>query len=42
MILNGAWQGEYVTEKGERVAFPATVPGCIHTDLQACGKLGDF
>ena len=42
MILNGAWQGEYVTEKGERVAFPATVPGCIHTDLQACGKIGDF
>ena len=42
MLLNGAWQGEYVTEKGERVAFPATVPGCIHTDLQACGKIGDF
>ena len=42
MLLNGAWQGEYVTEKGERVSFPATVPGCIHTDLQACGRIGDF
>ena len=42
MLLNGVWQGEYVTEKGERVSFPATVPGCIHTDLQACGKIGDF
>ena len=40
--LNGAWQGEYRTEEGETFAFPATVPGCIHTDLLACKKIGDF
>ncbi|MBR4770686.1 MAG: glycoside hydrolase family 2 protein, partial [Clostridia bacterium] len=40
--LNGAWQGEYKTEKEETFAFPATVPGCVHTDLQSCGRIGDF
>ncbi len=42
MNLNGAWQGEIKTEKGEAFAFPATVPGCVHTDLLACGRIGDF
>ena len=42
MNLNGAWRGEIKTEKGETFAFPATVPGCVHTDLQNCGKIGDF
>ena len=42
ILLNGAWQGEYRTEKGETVSFPATVPGCIHTDLQSAGMIGDF
>ena len=42
MLLNGAWQGEYRTGEGKTFSFPATVPGCIHTDLLACGKIGDF
>ena len=42
MLLNGAWQGEIRDGKGEVFAFPATVPGCVHTDLLACGKIGDF
>ena len=42
MLLNGAWQGTVTNEKGETFAFPATVPGCVHTDLLACGKIGDF
>lgn len=42
MLLNGVWQGTITNEKGETVSFPATVPGCVHTDLLACGKIGDF
>ena len=42
MLLNGAWAGEIINEEGETIAFPATVPGCVHTDLLACGKIGDF
>ena len=40
--LNGAWQGEIRTGSGEVFSFPASVPGCVHTDLLACGKIGDF
>ena len=42
MLLNGKWQGVYRTEEGKTVSFPATVPGCIHTDLLSCGMIGDF
>ena len=42
MLLNGAWQGTLTNEKHESFAFPANVPGCVHTDLLACGKIGDF
>lgn len=42
MLLNGAWHGEVKKGNGEIIAFPAKVPGCVHTDLLACGKIGDF
>ncbi len=42
MLLNGVWQGRITNEKGESFAFPASVPGCVHTDLLACGKIEDF
>lgn len=34
--LNGAWQ---VAPSGGGAWLPATVPGCIHTDLLAAGKI---
>jgi beta-mannosidase len=40
--LEGRWQ---VTEEGGKDvtgALPATVPGCVHTDLLAAGKLPDL
>ena len=36
--LNGAWQ---VAKAGTSDWIPATVPGCIHTDLLAAGKIPD-
>ncbi|HYG34411.1 MAG TPA: hypothetical protein VEC99_06480, partial [Clostridia bacterium] len=36
--LNGAWQ---VSQIGAGDSIPATVPGCIHTDLLAAGKIPD-
>lgn len=36
--LNGAWQ---VTKGGAEEWIPAQVPGCIHTDLLAAGKIAD-
>jgi beta-mannosidase len=36
--LNGAWQ---VARTGDGKWLPATVPGCIHTDLLAAGKIPD-
>ncbi|HTV63100.1 MAG TPA: hypothetical protein VMH30_11085, partial [Verrucomicrobiae bacterium] len=36
--LNGAWQ---VSEAGKDDWIPATVPGCVHTDLLAAGKIPD-
>jgi beta-mannosidase len=36
--LDGAWQ---VAKSGTSDWIPATVPGCIHTDLLAAGKIPD-
>ena len=36
--LNGSWQ---VKQVGTEEAIPATVPGCVHTDLLAAGKIAD-
>ncbi|MHB8996385.1 MAG: glycoside hydrolase family 2 protein [Armatimonadota bacterium] len=38
LTLHGSWQ---VTQVGIEEAIPATVPGCIHTDLLAVGKIED-
>jgi beta-mannosidase len=38
MNLNGAWQ---VTRSGAEDWIPATVPGCVHTDLFAAGRIPD-
>ena len=38
LSLNGAWQ---VARTGDNNWLPATVPGCIHTDLLAAGKIPD-
>ncbi|MBK9121766.1 MAG: glycoside hydrolase family 2 protein [Chloroflexi bacterium] len=34
--LNGAWT---LSKRGEAQTYPATVPGCVHTDLIAAGEL---
>ncbi len=36
--LTGAWT---VRQEGQRRATPATVPGCVHTDLMAAGEIPD-
>ncbi len=36
--LGGSWQ---VSKVGDPEMIPATVPGCIHTDLLAAGKIPD-
>ncbi len=36
--LNGNWR---VAQAGARSTIPAHVPGCIHTDLMAAGKIPD-
>lgn len=36
--LDGDWR---VAQSGKRGAIPARVPGCIHTDLLAAGKIPD-
>ncbi len=36
--LCGQWQ---VTQLGRKGSIPATVPGCVHTDLMAAGAIGD-
>lgn len=38
LSLNGAWQ---LTEVATGETTPATVPGCVHTDLMAANKLPD-
>ena len=40
--LDGAWQC-HITDGGDRTYdIPASVPGCVHTDLQAAGVLSDL
>lgn len=36
--LNGAWE---LIQSGYDTVIPATVPGCVHTDLLAAGKIED-
>ena len=36
--LNGEW---ILTETGKTDAIPATIPGCVHTDLLAAGRIPD-
>ena len=38
LSLDGDWQ---VAKAGTKDWFPAKVPGCIHTDLMAAGKIAD-
>ena len=38
MTLNGKWT---VHQVGKQESIPAAVPGCIHTDLLAAGKIPD-
>ena len=38
LLLNGNWQ---VSQAGKNDWIPATVPGCVHTDLLAAGKIPD-
>lgn len=38
LSLNGQWT---VARAGKKDVIPATVPGCIHTDLLAAGKIED-
>ena len=42
MDLNGTWLLEGTDEHGCRFSLPATVPGCVHTDLIANGKIKDL
>src|SRR6185369_3389584 len=41
--LDRGWSFRRVTRAGEPAEpwLPATVPGCVHTDLYAAGKIGD-
>ena len=43
IALSGPWSFRRVTHAGspEEAWLPATVPGCVHTDLLANGKIGD-
>lgn len=36
--LNGSWE---LRQAGQESAYPATVPGCVHLDLQAAGAIED-
>ena len=42
-VLDGPWSFHKVTPRKEAAEpwLPATVPGCVHTDLFANGKIGD-
>ena len=42
MLLNGRWQITGRGEDGAPIRLDGIVPGCIHTDLQAAGMIGDF
>ena len=39
MLLNGNWICTVRDDGGRVYSIPATVPGCVHTDLQAAGIL---
>jgi beta-mannosidase len=39
--LAGPWSFRQVGGEGEALWMPATVPGCVHTDLFANGKIED-
>src|SRR5215510_584679 len=39
--LAGPWSFHKVTPGAVEPWLPATVPGCVHTDLLANGKIGD-
>ena len=39
MDLNGIWLLKGKDEQGDPLSLPATVPGCVHTDLMANGKI---
>jgi len=41
--ISAGWTFHKVAPKGaaEEAWLPATVPGCVHTDLYAAGKIGD-
>ena len=38
LSLNGKWE---LRRSGKRKVYPATVPGCVHTDLLAAGAIED-
>ncbi len=40
--LCGAWQCHITDGAAHNYDVPASVPGCVHTDLQAAGILGDL
>ncbi|MCQ2449194.1 MAG: hypothetical protein MJ132_03255, partial [Clostridia bacterium] len=42
MKLNGEWLCSFTCPGQLPKTIPATVPGCLHTDLQAAGIVGDF
>ena len=42
MLLNGAWQVNGTNAANEPFRLTGTVPGCIHTDLQQAGLIGDM
>jgi len=41
LALNGEWKGLGISPTGENLEFIGTVPGCVHTDLWAEGKISD-
>ena len=42
MKLNGIWQCEITDHGAHHHLLEGTVPGCVHTDLQKAGIIGDF
>ena len=42
MLLNGKWQLAGLDQNNEPICVEGTVPGCVHTDLQKAGLLGNI
>lgn len=42
MLLNGQWNLSGLGLNDEPICIAGTVPGCVHTDLQRAGLLGDI